>query len=257
MRPIREEWLRFLLALQFLTRLPIALKDDEFSPERLESSTRYYPLVGLLIGSFAALVYYLCTLALPAPLPVLISTAASLLLTGAFHEDGLADTFDGIGGGLTREAALNIMKDSRISTYGTAALVTILLIKVFTLSALSLPLAIGALIAGHGLSRVSAVMVMVTSRYVRFEGKAKPVASDVGTKGLVFLAAFTALILIGLGLTGWSLPLLACALVGLIAGHVLIRLFYERKLGGYTGDALGATQQISEIGFYLGALAWL
>ena len=179
-----------------------------------------------------------------------------MLITGAFHEDGLADTFDGIGGGLTREKALQIMKDSRLGTYGTLALIIALAIKFAALIAIPQTLIPLAFIVAHGLSRLSSVLVIATSEYVRREGTAKPVAEAASATSLIIALASGAL-LIGL----WSiwLPLFALisGLVGLLIGHALMRLFFERKLGGYTGDTLGAVQQASEIGFYLGVLAWL
>ena len=131
---MKEQWAILLLAVQFLTRLPVPASAG-FTPERLTAATRYYPLVGALIGGLVAVVYGVALLAWPPLVAVILSIAASLLLTGAFHEDGLADMFDGVGGGLTRERALEIMKDSRIGTYGAAALILALALKAATLAA--------------------------------------------------------------------------------------------------------------------------
>ncbi|MFN3609312.1 MAG: adenosylcobinamide-GDP ribazoletransferase [Hyphomonas sp.] len=256
-KAFRNELAILLLAAQFLTRLPVP-SARLFTNARLAATPRYYAVIGLLIGSLAAGVYWAAALAFPPVLAALLSTAATLLFTGAFHEDGLADTFDGVGGGLTRDRALEIMKDSRIGTYGAAALILALGLKIAALAALPLVFALTALIAAHGLSRASAVLVIATSRYVRFEGKAKPVASGLSRAGLALTLVTAAAILAALAfLANWPPAAIFCALAGLALGHIALRLFYAPKLGGYTGDALGAVQQASEIGFYLGLLAWL
>ncbi|MEM8785726.1 MAG: adenosylcobinamide-GDP ribazoletransferase [Pseudomonadota bacterium] len=253
-KPIAGERATFLLAVQLLTRLPVG-SEEIYTPERMAASVRYYALVGVLVGGLSALVFAGALWLLPPLLAVLLALAAGLILTGAFHEDGLADTFDGIGGGATREAALEIMRDSRLGTDGTLALGLALALKVGALVALPPPLAVAALIAGHGLSRVSSVLVLATSRYVRAEGTGKPVAGGVSLPSLLVTLASGALIA-GLWCAFQAPASLAWALGGLLIGHGLMRLFFEPKLGGYSGDTLGAVQQASEIGFYLGLVAW-
>jgi len=252
---MRNELASFLLAVQFLTRLPVR-SGDIYTPDRMAASVRYYPLVGVIVGSISAAVLFLASLLFPVLIAVLLAIAVSLIVTGAFHEDGLADTFDGVGGGLSREKALSIMKDSRLGTYGTLALVTALSLKFAALIALPLNIIALALIAAHGLSRLSSVMVIATSRYVRDEGTGKPVSAEISV-AIVSVAITTGALVLALFCI-WLPPLAAIfALVGLGIGHGLMRLFFEPKLGGYTGDTLGAVQQASEIGFYLGLVAWL
>jgi adenosylcobinamide-GDP ribazoletransferase len=252
---MREQWAIFLLAVQFLTRLPVPASAG-FTPERLTAATRFYPLVGALIGGLVAGVYALALLLWPPMVAVLLSIAAGLALTGAFHEDGLADMFDGVGGGLTRERALEIMKDSRIGTYGAAALILALALKAAALAAMPPLAVILALVAGHGLSRFSAVLVIATSSYVRDHGTAKPVAEGVSRQSLLIATASALVLLLALA---WGLGISPAllGLAGLALGHWGMRRVFERKLGGYTGDCLGAVQQGSELGFYLGLLAWL
>ena len=251
---MRDEGASFLLALQFLTRLPVGF-GRFYSSERMAAAVRYYPLVGLLVGGLSAGVFFLSHLMFPDWIAVLLAIAAGLLLTGAFHEDGLADTFDGVGGGLTRERALEIMKDSRLGTYGTLAIVIALALKAGALIALAPELIIAAFIAGHGLSRLSSVLTIATSRYVRDEGMGKPVAGGVSPASLA-VALMTGGVIIMVWCLFQAPVALAWAGTGLVAGHLLMRLFFEPKLGGYTGDTLGAVQQASEIGFYLGLVAW-
>ena len=252
---MKDEAAKFLLALQFLTRIPLP-RAIGFTPERMAGTPAYYPLVGIIIGGASALIYWLASLALPPLASAILALAGGLLLTGAFHEDGLADTFDGIGGGLSRDKALAIMKDSRVGTYGCAALTIVLLSKASSLTAMPLKFACLALIAAHALSRLSAVLVIVTSRYVRDEGTGKPVASGLSTRALAITLATGLLVIAAWVMVEPPASMLA-GLGGLVAGHLLMRLFFERKLGGYTGDTLGAVQQLSETGFYLGLLAWL
>lgn len=250
---IKEEAFVFLLAVQFMTRLPIPVA-RVYTPARFAASIRYYPAVGVLIGAMVAAIYF-AALQVFAPLvAVLLSTVCGLLITGAFHEDGLADTFDGIGGGTTPEHALEIMKDSRIGVYGMLALSLVLATKVAAITMLTGNTAIIALVVAHGLSRLSSVVVISSSRYVRSEGTGKPTAEGAGAVGLA-MALLTGLICVALLYFLVSPVASLCALAGLASGHILIRLFFERKLGGYTGDCLGATQQVSEVSVYLGLLA--
>lgn len=251
---LKAESASLLLAIQFLTRLPVSTT-TLYTSDRMAASVRYYPLVGTLVGGLSALVFMGAQLVFPLIISILVAIAVGLIVTGAFHEDGLADTFDGIGGGLTREKSLEIMKDSRLGTYGTIALVFALALKAAALLALTPGLIIAGLIAGHGLSRLSSVIVIATSRYVRDEGTGKPVAGAISLPSLAIALATGGVIVVA-----WCAAQPAAgflwALFGLLAGHVLMRLFFEPKLGGYTGDTLGAVQQASEIGFYLGLVAW-
>ena len=252
---MRAEIATFLLAVQFLTRLPVR-STGIYSETRMAASVRYYPLVGLLVGSVCAAFYAASLLILPSNTSVLLAIAVGLFFTGAFHEDGLADTFDGIGGGLTREKSLQIMKDSRLGTYGTLALVVMLALKAGSLMGLSQEFVIAAFVAGHGLSRLSSVFVIATSSYVRDHGTGKPVAGGLSAVSLAFVLVTGAVIAIV-----WCVffpPLsLVFAVFGVVVGHILMRLFFERKLGGYTGDTLGAVQQASELGFYIGLTVWV
>lgn len=271
-RALAQEELRtFALAVQFLTRLP-ASAEEAYSPERLAASVRHHPLVGALVGAFCAGAFWLADFALPGSVAVLLAVAAGLALTGAMHEDGLADSFDGIGAGanqgggqntdeevgdrsdLQRSRMLDVMRDSRLGTFGATALVMALAIKVATLASLSSLAVCVALIVGHGLSRLSCIVLMQTSTYVRKDGVATPMAGRFGLLSWLTVLTTAAVLLVGLFLLLGPLAA-SLALAGLIAGHTLMRLAFERQLGGYTGDTLGAVQQASEIGLYLGVSA--
>ena len=249
----REELAVFLLAVQFLTRCPVPFP-DLFTEARLTAAARYYPLVGLLVGGFAAAVFWLAQLVFPQALAVVLATAASLLATGAFHEDGFADACDGLGGGATREQALEIMRDSRLGTYGAAGLGLMLAAKVLALAAAPAALVPWLLVVAHASSRASAVLAIAGAEYVREAGTAKPVAAGVVPGGLVVALATGAAAVSGLWVAASPMAMLA-GLAGLALGHRVMRHLYERKLGGYTGDCLGAVQQTGELGVYLGVLA--
>ncbi len=251
---IRSQLELFFIALGFFSRLPVP-GWVEFSPDKLGRAARFLPLVGWLIAAIGAAVFWLMVQVLPVELAVVLSMAATIRATGAFHEDGWADTCDGLGGGWTREQVLQIMKDSRIGSYGAIGLVLMLLAKYLVLSALGAdedyPV-LAALLVAHPLSRLAAVSIMAVLDYARTDNSAKsgPVARrpDAGELGIATLAGVLPLLL----LPGTA----ALAALGLSVVVVLMALrTFARRLGGYTGDALGAVQQLSEIAIYLGVLA--
>ncbi len=255
-RRLIEEARIFLLALQFLTRLPLPAELG-YTPARMAATARWHPGVGALIGALVGASFHLAALRFPPLVAALLSTGVGLLLTGCFHEDGFADACDGLGGAVTRERALEIMRDSRLGTYGAAGLGMILALKIAALAALPLALVPWVLIAGHALSRGSSVLVLATSTYVRDHGTGKPVADGIGPAGLAFALACAGLTLAPLGLAASELRAILAGLFGLALGHLAMRRGFERRLGGYTGDCLGAVQQTSELGFILGVLAAL
>ncbi|HEU0187142.1 MAG TPA: adenosylcobinamide-GDP ribazoletransferase [Gallionellaceae bacterium] len=248
-----------LTAVQFFTRLPMPAWVGH-SPAQLDQSARYFPAIGILVGACCAVVLWLATLALPPTLAVALSMLAGIMLTGAFHEDGLSDFADGMGGGYTREKILAIMKDSRAGSYGVIALVLALLLKHQSLLALcnAHPLTViaAALIAAHTVSRLLAVSIMFTQRYVREgdEARAKPAAQSLSRSsfGIALLTGAASLVLL------WAAGVGAGKLILALGCAVLLRAYLARlmrkSIGGYTGDCLGAVQQITEAGFYLGLL---
>ncbi|MEM6640908.1 MAG: adenosylcobinamide-GDP ribazoletransferase, partial [Pseudomonadota bacterium] len=249
----QHELATFALAMQFLTRLPVPV-GNAYTPERMAATPRYYPLVGALVGLLCAMVYMLTASKLTPVVGVLLAVAAGLLLTGAFHEDGLADTFDGLGSA-DRDKALAIMRDSRIGTYGALALISVLALKAAALTALAPNHIVTALIVAHGLSRLSAVLVIATSTYARDHGTGKPTAEGIDQTGLA-MALGTGAVLLILMAVAFDFSAMVAVAVGTAAGHVAMRTLFERRLRGYTGDTLGAVQQISELGAYLGLLWW-
>jgi len=245
----------FFTALQFFTRLPIP-RWVGFEPDWLHHASRYFPLVGLVVGAAAAAVYWFAALVLPPAVAVLLSTAASIYMTGAFHEDGFADACDGLGGGVTRERALEIMKDSRIGAYGAIGIGLLLAVKCMALAHLPLLQAVAALIVAHPLSRLMAASLIWRMEYARAEGKAKPLAQQMsgGEFAIATLCCVPPLVFAAVTLP-WP-NLLAGVAAMLLAAFWFARKC-ARRLGGYTGDCLGAVQQLCEAAFYLCALAVL
>jgi len=247
----------FFTALQFFTRLPIPGWVG-FDPAWLNQASRYFPLVGLVVAFITGATYWLASWFLPAPVAVILSTAAGIYATGAFHEDGFADMCDGFGGGMTPERTLEIMKDSRIGAYGTTGTICLLALKLTTLAMLPPLAAIGALFAAHPLSRLMATSLIWRLDYARAEGKAKPLAQKMSGAEFMIAAVtalLPALVVVELRWLSWN-ALIAGVILALIATIWLARKFV-RRIGGYTGDCLGAVQQVSEVMFYLCALASL
>lgn len=248
---LQEEKTRLLLAISFFTRIPVNLPET-ITAEQLSKASRYFALVGLLIGVICSAVYLLSIDYLPKSIAVLLSMAASIMITGAFHEDGWADVWDGFGGGWSVEQKLNIMKDSRLGTYGAAALFIILFLKFQSLMVLVSPIA--ALILANTLSRVVATSLIVDMPYVALDAtsKVKPIAQNLSSNSLLIL------LLTGLFVAVCVLPLAECFLLFIILFlfRGLLAFWFNRQLGGYTGDCLGAAQQSSEIVIYLSLLVF-
>lgn len=245
----------FFTALQFFTRAPIP-KWVGFAPEWLAQSTRYFPAVGLVVGAVAAIVYALGLLFFPQMVAVLLSTTAAVAFTGALHEDGLTDAADGFGGGMTPDRTLEIMGDSRIGAYGVLAIGLVLALKCAALSYLPHGAVIAGLLVAHPLSRLAATALIWRLHYAKTHGKAKPMVQQVTTRELAIAALPVGLVMFVTGVSG-SLPWAAIATSLVVAAGVttwLGRLFI-RRLGGYTGDCLGAAQQLTEVACYLAVLA--
>ena len=248
---IRRELTLFLVAVQFLTRIPVP-SFAAFETGWLDRSTKYFPLVGGLVGAISALVLWGSSYVWPPMIAALLAVIAGIIATGCFHEDGLADTADGLGGGLTRERRLEIMKDSRIGTYGAVALLAVLALKVSAVAALDVASVIGALIAAHAAARLAAVVAISSLPYAgdAEAAKVKPLSTSVTQRELLVAAAF--------GLAPTFLVDPACFVIGLAGGSIpaaLLAFQSKRLIGGYTGDVLGAIEQVFEIGFLLAVVA--
>jgi adenosylcobinamide-GDP ribazoletransferase len=254
----------FLLAVQFFTRIPVTGRLADwvgYSPEMLRASAAYFPLVGALVGlisaAWAALIFVVLPVTALTPLvAAVLATILGVWVTGGFHEDGLADVADGLGGSSERDRALEIMKDSRVGAFGTMALCLALLLKVALLAmigSVQWPLMCGALFAGHVVSRTLPLVLIRVLPHVgdTASSKSKPLADQISNTRLVlgFIWCFMALAGVFVGVS--AIYLIAGGLTSVIALMWMWRLFAQR-LQGFTGDCLGATQQVCELAFYFG-----
>ena len=234
-------------ALLFLTRVPLKAARPEGDSPPLGRAVRAFPIVGALIGLFAGIVYAIAAgIGLPDIVAAVLAVGAGALITGALHEDGLADMADGFGGGKTRERKLAIMRDSRIGAYGVIVLVVVLAAKVGALADLEeTGLVIAAMVAAAGVSRAAMPAVMLWLEPARADGLAadagRPPSTHVWTG--VGMAAVLAV-----GLLTWS-GLVAFLIAGI--GTAAVAWLAERQVGGHTGDVLGGVQQFAEVLFLL------
>jgi adenosylcobinamide-GDP ribazoletransferase len=251
-------WLRqlnlFFVAMGFFTRLPTpswVITDEN----ELKKSSRYFGLVGLLIGIICALVYWFTQQWLPTNVAVLLAMVAGVIVTGGFHEGGLADTADGFLGGKTVEDKLRIMKDSRLGSYGALVLTLALLLRwqlLVELALFSPWAAITGFIVAHTLSRVLASSLIFSVKYVSNPDAevSKRLTHDQSLNDLLFLLAS------GIFVLFWLNGLAAFVLfISLWVLRFSLCKYFRTQIGGYTGDTLDAAQQVTEIMCYLIILA--
>lgn len=251
---LKKEITYFLTALMFFTRIPIPFKIP-YSNEIMNQSQKYYAAVGLLVGCFNAIIYSVCQFILPVDIAIIITMITSILLTGAFHEDGFTDVCDSFGGGYGKEKIMTIMKDSRIGAYGVIGAILLLLLKFTSLKHIAEDnfwLIIFTLIAAHSVSRFFSGMMIYTHEYVTDidKSKSKPMASKaLPIKNLLISFLFCLLPFIVFAEWKFLLILPLCYI-----GKVYLGWYFKKYIGGYTGDCLGTVQQVTEVLFYLGIL---
>ena len=252
MKRLKQEWELLLTALGFFTRIPIP-HDIAFSQENLNRCNRYLPIIGFIVGGIGAAVYYSASFLFPHSIAVLLSMGATILATGAFHEDGFADVCDAFGGGWTKEKILIIMKDSRVGAYGAIGILLLLLVKFQALNVLSNWQVLAALITGHMISRSMAAWTMYSLEYVREDetSKSKPIAKALRTKDLI-LAISVALLPVLLFQDGFVFLIILPAFIA----KWLLERYFMKWIGGYTGDCLGTIQQVTEVVCYLFMIAY-
>lgn len=235
----------------FFTRIPVP-KFVKHSEDILNSAGSYLPFIGWIVGGASALVFLGSSFILPVSISVLLSIIASVIITGAFHEDGFADVCDGFGGGWTKEKILLIMKDSRVGAYGVIGIILLLLTKFTALSGLPLEQLPFLIVGGHVTSRMFAVSFIYFSNYARDDAtsKTKPLGKKLRTPEYGFA------VLVGL------LPFLLLreyeyllVLLPMLLTYIFFSRYIVKWIGGFTGDCLGAMQQLTEVVFYISALA--
>ena len=247
---MKKEIAVFLTAIMFFTRIPCP-KNIDHSPEILAKSSRYFSLVGIIVGAFGALVFYVAEFLFNDAISILLSMAGTIWITGAFHEDGFADVCDGFGGGWTKEKILTIMKDSRVGTYGIVGLGLLLAIKYQALSEFDIYNCIVAIIAGHAISRFAATTLIHTEPYVQDidKSKVKPSAIGIQLKDVIISGIFAIIPLIFF----FNIYVFLAFIPVMISKYMLAK-YFRKWIGGHTGDCAGATQQVSEVVFYLSLL---
>ncbi|PWU04438.1 MAG: adenosylcobinamide-GDP ribazoletransferase [Bacteroidetes bacterium] len=259
----------FFTAIMFLTRIHVP-KFVDHDPSYISKSRKYFPLIGWIVGTFSVFVFLVINKYFSLNLAILASMIAGILMTGAFHEDGFADCCDAFGGGWTKEKILAIMKDSRLGTYGVIGLISILAVKFLLI--LELPkftpdfpgtgmnilynyrYFIFLIIAAHSTSRLMAVYVIQTSAYVTDPANSK---SSLNSSDKLSVPELLIAIFFGVAplfFLPWKFSLI---LLVQLYGAYSLRQYFKKWINGYTGDCLGAVQQVTEIIFYLGAtIVW-
>jgi adenosylcobinamide-GDP ribazoletransferase len=252
----------FFTALMFYTRIPCP-KNITHDPTYLNKATRYFPLIGWIVGGIGAVFFAISYKIFSLELAILFCLLANILTTGAFHEDGFADVCDGFGGGWTKEKILKIMKDSAIGAYGAIGLVLLFAIKFFAIKEvidtdsnyyIVITECTFLFVMVHALSRLTAISIIFTTEYVREDelSKSKPIAKQNTWKEIVGAFIFGLAPLLFLAFFNWKYILILIPLC--VLRFFLIR-YFKKWIGGYTGDCLGATQQLAEVIIYLSIIA--
>ena len=239
----------FFTALMFYTRIPCP-KNIDHHPDFINKATRYFPLIGWIVGGLSYMTFYISDLLFDPSIAVIISLTTGILVTGAFHEDGLGDVVDGFGGGWTKEKILDIMKDSRVGAFGAISIVLLVLLKYTALKAAlkfySDPKLIPLLfIAYHSLARLTAVNLIFTSKYSRDDAssKVKPIAKTHGFTEIIGAYFFGITPLLLLASFNWQF---IYVIIPLFILYFLSKRYFEKWIDGYTGDCLGAVEQLAE-----------
>lgn len=255
---MKKELHIFFTCLMFYTRIPCP-KNINHDPDYLNKATRYFPFIGWIVGSISFLAFYLFSLFLSIESAVLLAIIASILTTGAFHEDGFADVCDGFGGGWTKEKILLIMKDSAIGAYGAIGLVLLFLLKFKLLSesillfSTNIFLIFLLFISAHSLSRLAAISIIFTHEYSRDDAtsKSKPIAKKHSWKEITGSFFFGLIPLLALSFFQYQFLL---AVIPVFIMRYFLARYFQKWIDGYTGDCLGATQQVCEVIYYVSIL---
>jgi len=254
MKAVKNELIYFATALMFFTRIPVPFKVP-YSNEIMNQSQKYFSWVGLLVGIINAIIFYLSFQLFNLEIAIVLMMISSVLLTGAFHEDGFTDVCDSFGGGYGKEKIMTIMKDSRVGAYGAIGIILLFALKFYSikeLGSIDLMKTSALIIFAHTASRFISGTMIYTHRYVTDidVSKSKPLANKpLNAKSLVisFLAVLVTFSLI----PDWKLIF---ALILAYIGKVYLGWYFKKHIGGYTGDCLGTVQQVCEVLLYLGTI---
>ncbi|SMC67940.1 adenosylcobinamide-GDP ribazoletransferase [Chryseobacterium sp. YR221] len=257
MKTIKNELIYLATALMFFTRIPVPFTIP-YSSEIMNKSQKYFAWIGLLVGLINAMILYLSAQLFNLEIGIVLMMITSVLLTGAFHEDGFTDMCDSFGGGYGKEKILTIMKDSRVGAYGTIGIILLFALKFLSIQALGaidLFKTLGIIILAHSSSRFISGTMIYTHQYVTDidVSKSKPLANKPLDRTALLVGLISVLISFAL-IPDWRL-IVAFALAYL--GKICMGWYFKKHIGGYTGDCLGSVQQVSEVLFYLGTIiAW-
>jgi len=251
---ITKQWTLCCYALSFFSRVPVPASTD-FKAYPFHLGNAYFPFVGLLYAFVCLLAYSFAHLFFNESLSVLLMLIVGLLFTGALHEDGLADSVDGFGGGYDKQQRLAIMKDSQIGAYGVIALIMLVTLKLLTfvlLAELSSWLLVTTFIVASVLSRTSTLLLMQYSQYARQEQTSKSTQSSQSLPKHYFFGAIALSLLVLL-----LLPITTAVIVlgMLIVNTLFWQRYFNNSIDGYTGDCLGLLQQLNELLIALVCLA--
>lgn len=254
MKAVKNELIYFATAMMFFTRIPVPFTIP-YSSEIMNRSQKYFAWVGLLVGLINAAILYLSSQLFNLEIGIVLMMITSVLLTGAFHEDGFTDMCDSFGGGYGKEKILTIMKDSRVGAYGTIGIILLFALKFFSIQALGtvdLMKTLWIIILAHTSSRFISGTMIYTHQYVTDidASKSKPLANK-PLDGMALLVGFISVLLSFVLIPDWRL-IIAFALAYL--GKIYMGWYFKKHIGGYTGDCLGAVQQVCEVLFYLGTM---
>ncbi|MBV8325590.1 adenosylcobinamide-GDP ribazoletransferase [Chryseobacterium sp.] len=254
MKTLKNELIYLATALMFFTRIPVPFTIP-YSGEIMNKSQKYFAWVGLLVGIINAMILYLSTLLFNLEIGIVVMMISSVLLTGAFHEDGFTDMCDSFGGGYGKEKILTIMKDSRVGAYGTIGIILLFALKFFSIQALGtvdLTKTLAVIILAHSSSRFISGTMIYTHQYVTDidVSKSKPLANK-PLDGIALLVGFISVFIAFTLIPDWRL-IFAFALAYI--GKIYLGWYFKKHIGGYTGDCLGAVQQVCEVLFYLGTM---
>jgi len=249
----------FFTALSFYSRLPAPAFVYQDNTHHLPDSIRYLPVIGWIAGLLAGMVFVCASYLFGHAVAVLLAMGSTILLTGAFHEDGFADVCDGFGGGWTKENILLIMKDSRLGTYGVVGLILLLGLKYVALAELlnlnrfvdDFICVFSLFVIAHSLSRFAAITVVFNHNYVRIEESKASRAVDKGHSINLLIAGFFTLLPMGGFMYYTSRPLLGLMVIPVLLFSIYLGGYFKKWIGGYTGDCLGAVQQLTELTVYL------
>ncbi len=250
-KSIKKEWTVFVTALVYFTRLPFG-KFIEYSKENTSRAIKYFPFVGVFVGFVSASVFMLAMQFFPKELAVALSMLSSVLFTGSLHEDGFSDSCDGFGGGWKKEQILRIMKDSSLGVYGAIGLIFILAIKFLTLKYIDYTVIPFMLFVAHTFSRFCSVFAVYIKDYARNDNtsKAGAIARSITTCGLIF-SLIPPLITIAVSSYLLNTYRIVIIIIPVFIIALLMIAYFNKRIGGYTGDCLGAIQQITEVSLYL------